>query len=89
MSEQNSYKISYDYGYGFWHTIGVFTANSWQEALDSSISYSSRKYSGSWIVPHTVISETPSEDGRSGIIKIKVGTDDTPWTVKVTLVEDN
>ena len=62
----NIYKISYDYtdcDYADevgWHEVGVGYGNTWQDAIKNWL----------WDTSYKVISETPSEDGRSGIMEI-------------------
>ena len=68
MSEQNNYRISWTYKSSKteeWrdsHWL-VDMADNWQDAIHTWLE--------NWGVPYQVVSETPSEDSKSGIIEIQ------------------
>ena len=92
MSEQNRYQITWSYksegAWAGWVDSGLMEkGDTWQDAIQTWID-------DSWgiMVSYEVVSETPAEDGRSGIIEIQL---DTPLSVKwvgakfkATLIED-
>ena len=69
MSEQNRYKISYTYynkeGWRYRDVVGVWTGDTWQDAI--------KKWAEDfWRRPApSVLSERPWEDGQSGEMEIK------------------
>ena len=100
MSEQNRYRIAWNYKsseneeWAGWKNSSPFrknsvwreTADTWQDAIQRWIDYA-------WPAgEYTVVSETPSEDGKSGTIEIQFV--DQPrdfWEgakIKATLIED-
>ena len=91
MSEQNNYQIESHYkkerGWlsGWVGNYGGGTADTWQEAIQDWLDWA-------WLWDkYTVVSETPSEDNKSGIIEIQF---DPPQRfllgakIKATFVED-
>ena len=67
MSEQKSYEISYEYQPAKWRWDCWVPGDTWQDAIHNWLE---RRHKG-WEVPlYQVISETPSEDGLSGIMEI-------------------
>ena len=89
MSEQNRYNISYRWRVtaSYWHACGVWPGDTWKEAIHNWIK--------SWDedlgdLPYTVLSEKPSEDGRSGTMDIKEDVDQGGvYTAKASIIEDN
>ena len=85
MSEQNRYQVSYAYYKDLgpdWFEDRLRVADTWQDAIYNWLEerFSALDYS------YQVVSETPSEDGRSGIMEI---TDDPQLMgqVKATIIE--
>ena len=66
MAEQNRYKISYAYQVSGWSSIGVWTGETWQDAINNWID----DWRKVWDVSYQVISEKPEEDGKSGLMDI-------------------
>ena len=96
MSEQNLYAISYEYYKGKskaddctklqpdgWDEAGPLPGDTWQDAAHDWLTHHCVMNE-----PYQVVSETPSEDSRSGIMEI---TDDNPGRqyVKATIIEDD
>ena len=96
MSEQNRYRTTFNYKsreteeWTGWIEYGArVRADTWQDAIQEWLD------SGWAAADYTVVAETPSEDGRSGIIEIQF---DTPQyfragakigvQFKATLIED-
>ena len=90
MSEQNRYRIAINYKdreteeWAGWRDKHFWrkTADNWQDAIQECIDYAGP-------AEYTVVAETPSEDGKSGIIEIDFGPTDF-WAglkIKATLVE--
>ena len=90
MAEQNRYRASLNYKRsetdewsGWRNTNGWDIADTWQDAIQAWLDYA-------WSGEYTVVAETPSEDGRSGIIEIQF---DPPrdfyagLKIKATLIE--
>ena len=71
MSEQNRYRIERNWKkatgeWRVWEKSWVEKADTWQDAIQEWIDYD-------WAAEeYTVVSETPSEDGKSGIIEIQL-----------------
>ena len=88
MSEQNRYRMSHEYKDGGWidrDDVGVWAGDTWLGATQEWIDryWPSEEY--------TVVSETPSEDGRSGILEIQFDTPPRFWLgvkIKATLIDD-
>ena len=93
MSAQNGYKIARNHksknGWFGWITnSAVWQGSNWQEAIQNWLDeHWVEDVSGGY----QVVSETPSEDGRSGIIEMQL---DPPgfWVgakIKATLIKDD
>ena len=72
MSEQNRYRIDGTYRYqdGYtegWQACGVWPGDTWQDAIQKLLEYWYKNID----VSYQVVSEKPSEDGRSGIMEIQ------------------
>ena len=67
MSKQNRYRIERNYkyktgGWEGWVEVWSVSGDTWQDAIRKWVDYMG------WIAgSYQVVSETPSEDGRSGI----------------------
>ena len=95
MSEQNRYQISFNYKsseteeWTGWRGSGwLETADTWQDAIRNMLLDEGYAEVGAY----QVVSETPSEDGKSGILEIQFNP---PFAVavaaekiKATLIED-
>ena len=91
MSGQNRYRMSHEYKDEGWidrDDVGVWTGDTWQDAIHNFVDAMNSVYPESF----QSVSETPAEDGKSGIMEIK--TDPLPEggnvlkKVKATLIED-
>ena len=92
MSARNRYHISggreEDTGWsGFMNEGGWWTGDTWQDAIRNMLE---QDWEEDWYGSYQVVSETPSADGRSGIIELQV---EPPGAVvgakyKATLIED-
>ena len=90
MSEQNRYQISWNEKNkrewtGWSDSDWILPADNWQDAIQKGLDNSW----ASW-PPYKVASETPSEDGRSGIITIQYNPPEF-WVeakIKATLIEN-
>ena len=90
MSEQNSYRIEWNYKRkqewrGCIKDVLVETADTWQDAI--------QKWSDQFFgaEEYTVVAETPSADGRSGIMEIEdhwPGIGLAVRKIKATLIDD-
>ena len=91
MSEQNRYRIASCYRTkqgaesGWIRSFGAWSGATWQDAIRKRLD-DIEGIVGSY----QVVSETPSEDGRSGVIETQF--DPTDWWVgaqmKATIIED-
>ena len=81
MSEQNLYKISCESkdksGRSRWDE-GKGPGDTWQDAIRDWL----------WDVSYQVVSETPSEDGRSGSMEITQNTPPGRLLAKATIISD-
>ena len=86
MSEQNRYRLSREYKNEWWIDDEKYVwmrADSWQNAIHTWLE--------NWGISYQLVSETPSEDSKSGIIEIQF---DPPRDfllgvkIKATLIED-
>ena len=76
MPGQNRYNISYDvWDEGWDEDYDVWKGNTWQDAIHN--------WTDGWMDSYTVLSETPSEDGRSGLLMIQ---EDKTWRANTFLV---
>ena len=91
MSEQNNYRIAWNYKketgeWTGWKNVAWWeTEANWQDAIHEWIDYA-------WVASeYTWVTATPSKDGKSGILEIQF---DTPgdWVagakIRATLIED-
>ena len=89
MSEQNSYRIVCDYKR---HTEwSGWIDNHWWSAADTWQDAIQKWLDRAWPAEdYTVVSETPSGDGRSGIIEIQFAPTgfNAAAKVKATIIED-
>ena len=82
MSDQHRYRVTYTnevMGRWDWET---WTGQTWQEAIHN--------WTSEWISPHTVLSEIPSEDGRSGVLVIQEARNTTwrtIWLIRSTFID--
>ena len=93
MSTQNRYNISFvhkakeqaQYGDAWTDSSIIWTGNTWQAAC--------QKWIAEMMKQHEVLSETPSEDSRSGIMEIKEpmphGWDNycVFWKIKANIID--
>ena len=77
MAEQNHYQISYESPptEDQCFTVGVRPGDTWQQAIHNWLAEDWYKdagisYQGHGISSYEVVSETPSEDGKSGVMAI-------------------
>ena len=90
MGEQNRYLMSGRYDTSEWFDVVVWLEETWQDAIHTWLNAYWHEGWGKDGGYH-VISETPSEDGRSGMIEIKEDPGTNAWKlkkVKATLIED-
>ena len=101
MSEQNRYRIEHDYktekGWSGWVSWPVaWSGDTWQSVISKRLKDIEGIVGSSKV---TVVSEIPSEDGRSGIIETQlerpgwwVEVNQPDWweevKIKATLIED-
>ena len=90
MSAQNSYRLDSSYkrptGWSGWvGGSGLWPGVTWRDAIQKWLDEC-------WIEgSYKVVSETPSEDHRSGIIEIQVDSEPDFWVgvkIKSTLLEE-
>ena len=87
MSGQNRYRIYRNYKSHGWDG-GEWTGDTWQDAIRDWLD---EYWISAWGGPYQVMSETPSEDGRSGSMYIqhKLRSGSVPdHQVKATLIEN-
>ena len=90
MSEQKRYRIERQYkreaGWSGWIDDDiVLPGGKWQDATQKWLNEL-------WYGLYTVVAETPSEDGQSGIIEIQFNQQEGFWfgtKIKATPIEDD
>ena len=94
MPEQNSYQMSANYkneqGWSGWTPVDIWSGDTWQDAIKTwllDIGWWRRPWSLG--VEYTVVSETPSEDGRSGILVTQFDPTgfNTAAKIKATIID--
>ena len=90
MSEQNKYRIERNYkneqGWSGWTPVDTWSGDTWQDAIQHRLDDDNFGMAGTY----KSVSETPSEDGRSGIIEILIdpGCYDIKAKIRATLIKD-
>ena len=89
MSEQNRYRTTFNYKSseteeweGWRDTDWLKAADDWRDAIQGWLD---RVWAAGG---YTVVAETPSEGGRSGIIEIQFDPPGGAAKIKATLIED-
>ena len=88
MLGQNRYNLSVSYKREGWLDDGVWPGDTWQDAIQNWVD----DWLDIWAISYQVVSQIPSEDGRSGIMTIK--DEQLPDSlvvekVKATIIENN
>ena len=88
MSALKSYQMSCAYkDKDGWWKAGVWAGDTWQGAINHWLEY----WKEGRDILCQVVSEKPSEDGRSGLMEVTEVPPDPQWTlskVKATLIEN-